>query len=244
MKSQDNDKILALISNVRRLSRKYDDCKDLNRIYESDFNKVIHLAQNNVKVTNDPDAMRRAMKDMLDQHPNLRKQYQQAGIQSKIEKKNKNIKRLYRKAAMDCHPDRYDAMGIESENDRSDRIKQFQKIKSAYDNNDIGTLIASCIELEIDFKSLNFTDTWIIDNLRITAREIEEKISTLTSMFTWVWGTSFGNIDFRVKLLEGYLTQTGHPKISKTLLSDIILYHEEGGKKRKPGTRPKKILRP
>ena len=77
-------------------------------------------------------------------------------------------------------------------------------------------------------------------------------VSAMESSFVWMWGKALGNLEMRVRLLDAYLRQTGHPPVSNTILRDIIRHHEDptapkdgsrGRRTRKKGERPKKLIR-
>ena len=152
---------------------------------------------------------------------------------------------------MESHPDRYDVLDVPSE-ERSNLHDIFKKASDAYESDNVAEMLRLALELDIDIKDLGLDDNGLLDYMTRAIKRIEFDIKSMEETFVWMWGTSLGNLEARVRLLDAYLRQTGHPPVINTILRDIIRHHEDpntpkdgtrGRSKRKMGERPKKLIR-
>ena len=245
---QSDYRIRTLTRNVKFLREDLADRRKLNNLFNEDFAKVVRLAKNNIKAEQCQDAMNLAIKVMLEKHPEIGQKYS-AEINStdkdQLKNKDKALKKMYKKAVMECHPDRHASMGISEEEAKKKMKNLFQKARTAYDDNDVEEMISVCIDLDLDLHNLDMSHQALISYLETATIRFKREIEEIDKSFTWVWGHSCGNVEMRIRLLSAYLIQTGHPKISDTILKDIIEHYESGqdrtGSQR--GERPKKLIR-
>ena len=245
---QSDYKIRTLTRNVKFLREDLEDRRKLNSLFNEDFAKVVRLAKNNIKAEQNQAAMNSAIKEMLEKHPEIGKKHNtelSSTDKDHLKNKDKALKKMYKKAVMECHPDRHVSMGIREEEAKKKMKSLFQKARAAYDDNDVEEMISVCIDLDLDLHNLDISTQSLISYLEIATIRLKREIKEIDKSFTWVWGHSHGNIEMRIRLLSAYLVQTGHPKISDTILKDIIEHYESGqartGSHR--GERPKKLIR-
>ena len=245
---QTDYRIRTLTRNVRFLREELDDKRKLNSLFNEDFAKIVRLAKNNIKAEQNIDAMKLAIKVMLEKHPEIGQKYSteiNSADKDQLKNKDKALKKMYKKAVMECHPDRHVSMGISEEEVKKKMKSLFQKARTAYDDNDVEEMISVCIDLDLDLHNLDMSHQTLISYLETATIRLKKEIEEIDKSFTWVWGHSHGNTEMRIRLLNAYLVQTGHPKISDTILKDIIEHYESGqtrtGSQR--GERPKKLIR-
>mgnify|MGYP005710514773 FL=1 len=113
-------------------------------------------------------------------------------------------------------------------------------------------MIRIALSLDIDVQDLGLDEDEVVVYIQKAIAKTEKELEQMSESFVWMWGTSEGNVEMRVRLLDAYLRQTGHPPVSNTILRDIVSHHEDPStpqdgsskrRKRKPGTRPKKLIR-
>ena len=152
---------------------------------------------------------------------------------------------------METHPDRYDQMDVPEE-EREDLHDIFKKAAEAYESDDIPEMIRLALSLDIEIHDLGLDEDEVLSYITKAIQKTQVEMKEMAESFVWLWGNATGNIEMRVRLLDAYLRQTGHPPVSNTILRDIIAHHEdpttpEDGssrrRKRKPGERPKKLIR-
>ena len=160
-------------------------------------------------------------------------------------------KKLYRKIAKETHPDKYDQLDV-SDEEKESLHDIFKRAAEAYENDDVPEMIRLALSLNIEVQDLGMDEDEVIEYIQKAIQKTEKELEQMSESFVWMWGTSVGNVQMRVRLLDAYLRQTGHPPVSNTILADIVSHHEdpetpEDGssrrRKRKPGTRPKKLIR-
>lgn len=239
----------SLRSAQRKLKFLNDELKDQKIIfseYENDFNRVVKIARGNIRVQQDRAKLRECLekaaqeeeksKELLEEDPEIDDVPQ---------------KKLYRKIAMETHPDRHDLLEV-PEAERDDLHSVFKQASEAYESDNISEMIRLALDLEIDIEDLGIEDDILLDYMQRAIKKVEIDITSMTETFVWLWGNSSGNLEARVRLLDAYLRQTGHPPVLNTILRDIIRHHEDpnapkdgkrGRLKRKMGERPKKLIR-
>ena len=244
---QSDYRIRTLIRNVKFLREDLEDRRHLNKLFDDDFSKVATLAKSNIKSEQNTNAMKEAIRKMLEKHPEIGEKHGIGIDKPEKDQKNKDraLKKMYKKAVMECHPDRHATKGINEEEAKNKMKDLFQKARTAYDDNDIEEMITVCVDLDLDLESLDMSSEVLISHLESTTIRLKLQIEEIDKSFTWIWGRSIGNTELRVRLLNAYLVQTGHPRTSDTILKDIIEHHESGQMKSgsKRGQRPKKLIR-
>ena len=214
--------------------------------YENDFNRVVKIARGNIRVQQDRARLRERLEKAAEEAKKSQDLLEEDPTIDDIPQK-----KLYRKIAMETHPDRYDLLEV-PEDDRNDLHNVFKKASEAYENDNISEMIRLALDLEIDIEDLGIEDNILLDYMTRAIKKVEIDIKSMTETFVWLWGNSQGNLEARVRLLDAYLRQTGHPPVLNTILRDIVRHHEDpstpkdgkrGRLKRKMGERPKKLIR-
>ena len=155
---QSDYKIRTLIRSVRYLREDLEDRRRLNKMFDDDFCKVAHLAKTNIKIEQNTDAMKEAIRKMLEKHPEIAEKHG-IGTEKEVNQKDKGkaLKKMYKKAVMECHPDRHVSKGIDKEDAKKKMKDLFQKARTAYDDNDVEEMISVCIDLDLNLESLDMS---------------------------------------------------------------------------------------
>ena len=233
----------------RKLKFLHDETSDRQSIfagYEKDFNRVVKIARGNIRVQQDRERLKKNMEKAAEADKKAAEILEEDPEPADIPQK-----KLYRKIAMETHPDRHDLLDVPA-SDRDDLHEKFKKASEAYECDDVSEMLRIAIMLDISVDDLGLDDDVVLNYLTKAINKMEADIKSMEETFVWLWGTSLGNLEMRVRLLDAYLRQTGHPPVSNTILRDIIRHHEDPGtsedgklgrSKRKMGQRPKKLIR-
>ncbi len=236
---------------LKFLNEEIEDRKSLFDDYEKDFMRVVKIARGNIKVNQDHEKLKKNLKEAADF---CAKQKAEEALQDQeVSDSTPDIpqKKLYRKIAKESHPDRYDQLDI-SEDEKEKLHEIFKRAAEAYDSDDVPEMIRLALALDIDVQDMGLDEKEVLGFVEKAIVKTQSEMQKMAESFVWMWGTTRGQVDLRVRLLDAYLRQTGHPPVSNTILRDIVSHHEdpdtpEDGsskrRKRKPGTRPKKLIR-
>lgn len=247
-------KQFAVRSAYRRLKFLNDEIDDRKSIfvdYEKDFMRVVKIARGNIKVNQNHEKLRQNLEEAAEF--NARQKAEEALQEKEINDSTPDVpqKKLYRKIAKETHPDKYDQL------DASDEEKQnlhdiFKRAAEAYEADDVPEMIRLALALDIDVQDFGLDEDEVVVYIDKAIQKTQQELDQMSESFVWMWGTTVGNVEIRVRLLDAYLRQTGHPPVSNTILKDIVHHHEDPStpkdgsskrRKRKPGTRPKKLIR-
>ena len=242
--------IRSAFRKLKFLSDEITDRKSIFGEYEKDFMRVVRIAKGNIKVNQDHEKLRKNLEEAAEF--SARKSAEEA-LEETTTDSGPDIpqKKLYRQIAKETHPDRYDQMDI-SEKEKEDLHDIFKRAAEAYDNDDVSEMIRLAIALDIDVQSMGIDEKEVLKFVEKAIVKTQLEMEKMSESFVWMWGTTRGNVELRVRLLDAYLRQTGHPPVSNTILKDIVSHHEDPDtptdgssrrRKRKPGTRPKKLIR-
>ncbi len=231
---------------LKFLNAEFKDQKSIFAKYESDFNRVVKIARGNIRVQQDREKLRKCLESAAKEEKETQSLLDEESTSDEIPQK-----KLYRKIAMETHPDRHDLLDI-PESERNDLHDVFKQASEAYENDNISEMIRLALDIDINIEDLGIDQTILLDYMIRAIKKVELDIKSMTETFVWLWGNSHGNLEARVRLLDAYLRQTGHPPVQNTILRDIIRHHEDpaapkdgtrGRLKRKMGERPKKLIR-
>ena len=236
---------------LKFLGDEMEDRKSLFGAYEKDFMRVVRIARGNIKVDQNHEKLKKNLEDAAEF--NARQKAEEALEEKEIADATPDVpqKKLYRKIAKETHPDKYDQLDV-TEEEKESLHDIFKRAAEAYENDDVPEMIRLALALDIDVQDIGLDEDEVIQYIQKAIKKTEKELEQMSESFVWMWGTSVGNIEMRVRLLDAYLRQTGHPTVSTTILRDIVSHHEdprtpEDGsskrRKRKPGTRPKKLIR-
>jgi len=241
-------KVKAWAKRAEYLQSRLSDQQEIFVIYQQDFSRVIRIAAGNIRVEQDI----RVLKKNIEAAAAAKKSKSLEEIKKETEVKPGEKdpgKSLYRKIALETHPDRQVALN-NSKEDVLKKEEMFKQAMLAHEEKNIPDLLMIGIKLGMNPLDLGFS----VKELRKIYEKMEKKINVeikkIESSYVWVWGESEGNIPLRLNLLDAYLRQTGHPPVDKSILRDIIEHHESSAnemvpasRQRKVGKRPKKLLR-
>lgn len=239
-------KINSWAKKSKYLRSKLDDLKDILAIYERDFEVVIRIAVGNIRVEQD----QKILKRNLQTEAQRQKSIEEIEKETEVQPGEKNPKRsLYRKIALETHPDRQGVLNKDSETAaRNEEL--FKRAMNAHADNNLTELLMIAHEIDLDPLDLGLTLKELQKIYSDLEGNITKEIKQIEGSYVWVWGESSGNIAMRINLLDAYLRQTGHPPVEQSILRDIIEHHESApdvsvnpGRQRKTGKRPKKLIR-
>lgn len=236
---------------LKFLGDEIDDRKSLFTGYEKDFMRVVRIARGNIKVNQNHEKLRKSLDEAAETR--ARQKAEEALEDQALHDATPDVpqKKLYRKIAKETHPDKYDQLDV-SEEEKESLHDIFKRAAEAYENDDVPEMIRLALSLNIEVQDLGLDEDEVIDYIQKAIAKTEKELEQMSESFVWMWGTSVGNVEMRVRLLDAYLRQTGHPAVSTTILRDIVSHHEDPStpedgssrrRKRKPGTRPKKLIR-
>lgn len=242
----------AAFRKLKYLTSEIEDRQTIFSQYEKDFDRVVKIAQGNIRVQQDRERLKKNLQDAADFRESQRIQE----ALDNIEEDDANTpdvpqKKLYRKIAKETHPDKLDKMEI-SDDKKEELSEVFKRASEAYESDDVAEMISLAVSLDIDIMEAGLDPDQAYSYVKKASEKLQEKMNGMTESFVWIWGTSTGDVALRVRLLDAYLRQTGHPPVSTTLLKDIVEHHEDPStpssgsskrRKRKPGERPKKLIR-
>jgi len=243
--------IRSAFRKLKFLNDEIEDRKSLFGVYEKDFMRVVKIARGNIKVNQDHEKLRKNLKEAADFNA---KQKAEEALSNEEEIDNSPDipqKKLYRKIAKETHPDRYDQLDI-SEEEKESLHEMFKRAAEAYDADDVPEMIRLALTLDIDVQDMGLDEKEVLGFVEKAIVKTQSEMEKMAESFVWMWGTTRGQVELRVRLLDAYLRQTGHPSVSNTILRDIVEHHEDPAtpedgsskrRKRKPGTRPKKLIR-
>jgi len=161
-------------------------------------------------------------------------------------------KKLYKKIAIQTHPDKLDKMEISSE-DKVKREAIFKKAALCLQDENYDILLKLAHELDIE---IELDDQVFIKVLENSIRKLSKKIEKFHDRAPWAWGELEGNSSERYTLLLHIWNELEMPEISKEAIRDYIECYEKNGnslkwrkqyhtptlkkrpESRKPGTRP------
>ncbi len=236
---------------LKFLGDEIEDRKNLFSGYEKDFMRVVRIARGNIKVNQNHEKLKQNLDEAAKNR--ARQQAEEALQEQEFNDSTPDVpqKKLYRKIAKETHPDKYDQLDV-SDEEKESLHDIFKRAAEAYENDDVPEMIRLALSLNIEVQDLGMDEDEVIEYIQKAIHKTEKELEQMSESFVWMWGTSFGNVEMRVRLLDAYLRQTGHPPVSNTILTDIVSHHEDPStpedgssrrRKRKPGTRPKKLIR-
>ena len=236
---------------LKFLNDEIEDRKSLFGGYEKDFMRVVRIARGNIKVNQDHERLRKNLEKAAEFTANQRAQ--EVLEEQELSGSAPDIpqKKLYRKIAKETHPDRYDQLDI-SESEKESLHGIFKRAAEAYEVDDVPEMLRLALVLDIDVEDMGLDESEVLTFVEKAIVKTQTELEKMAESFVWMWGTTKGQVELRVRLLDAYLRQTGHPPVSNTILRDIVCHHEDPStpedgsskrRKRKPGTRPKKLIR-
>lgn len=236
---------------LKFLNDEIEDRKSLFSGYEQDFMRVVKIARGNIKVNQNHEKLKKNLEEAAEF--NARQKAEEALQEKEVSDATPDVpqKKLYRKIAKETHPDKYDQLDV-SEQEKQNLHDIFKRAAEAYESDDVPEMIRLALSLNIEVQDLGLDEDEVIEYISKAIQKTEKELDQMSESFVWMWGTTVGNVEMRVRLLDAYLRQTGHPPVSNTILKDIVTHHEDPStpadgsskrRKRKPGTRPKKLIR-
>lgn len=135
------------------------------------------------------------------------------------------MKKLFKKIALETHPDKISSRDDLSEYQKKEREIFYKEAVSSIENVDEMAIIEIAILLEID------TGVAEKKQLAIISKEIEkvlQKIESYRNLVAWTWGENIGEIETRSKLLKYIMGILKMPTIEDTIIIDYLNFFEAG----------------
>ena len=135
----------AAFRKLKYLTSEIDDRQGLFDQYEKDFDRVVKIAQGNIRVQQDRERLKKNLQDAADFRESQRIQEALENI-SEDDSSTPDVpqKKLYRKIAKETHPDKLDKMDL-SEDKKEELSEVFKKASEAYEADDVAEMISLAV---------------------------------------------------------------------------------------------------
>ena len=134
-------------------------------------------------------------------------------------------KKLYKKIALQTHPDKLDKMNIASE-EKLKREEIFKEAAQSLKSGDYDLLLRLAGDLDLEF---DIDDEILLDLVEESTKKMTKNIQKLQGSAPWAWGELEGNIGHRVSLIVNVWNQLQFPNVSRQAVEDYITCYEKYG---------------
>ena len=135
-------------------------------------------------------------------------------------------KKLYKKIALETHPDRFNNLNL-PEADKRSRLKNFQLCRQALEDEEYGTLLDVAMLLELDFE----ISEEHADHISKLAEKFENQIKNIRNTVEYIWFNAVS--DDQRKIMALFFQQQGLPNPF-----DLPVTESLSPARRKTGQRP------
>jgi hypothetical protein len=193
------------------------DVEDLLSIYEEDFSSVITQLHQYF-----------ADKAPEESHEDVAESGFSVSNEEIILPSSKNIdspgwvKKLYKKIAIETHPDKLAKMEI-SEIERLRREDIFKRSAECLQEGDFDTILNFAYDLDIEVDVNSEEEAEVIKNSIV---KLKGKINEMKELVAWTWGELAGNKIERTSLIVWAWEEMGLQKIPANVIEDYISAHE------------------
>ena len=257
-------RVSSLAKSLRELRFEHQETLEKKSMFDHDVNRAVNaLSKYNsiVKKSNAPE-IRQTSSEVPPTIP-IPEEHSDDLHESKEEKESQSnvpawVKKTYRKIALKTHPDKV-MQDLETTDAQKDRlILLYREATEAYQcgNHETISEIAAELDLEVEIP-----DEEMERALETKIKSIREEIKKIMRSVSWVWGTSFGDIDLRVRVLARCCEISNIVCPDRGTLESIVRELESqpefeiidklgsvrrikaGVERRKVGTRPEKMIK-
>jgi len=252
---------------LRDLKLQRDEILERKQSYDHDCNRAVRaLAQFNdvVEKSNAPDIRR---SQPTAEAPNNEEQTSQnhTPIEEHIESLQNDetpappwAKKAFRLIVLKTHPDRVNSLDDLDDYQRDRLVSLYREANESYESGNYSVLAEIAAELEID---AGIPEEELEKGLESKIFSLREEIQQPQKTLSWAWGTSFGDLQKRIKVLKKCCDIMGIKQPDESALSEIIKELESkpdfdivdklgrvrriksGVERRKAGERPVKRIR-
>lgn len=127
-----------------------------------------------------------------------------------------DIKRLYRRIALETHPDKTDKMGL-SQKEAEKRDKAYRRSAVAAAALDSDTLIEIAVDLEID---TGLDELRVAASLRRRAKVLEDEISGIKRSVEWFW--IHAPDEKKVEIIKEICKRNGWLYVTESQIEDAV----------------------
>jgi len=254
----------ALAQRLRELKVERDEIADRKSAYDHDSKRAVAaLARFHKLIEKEatPDN-RRVTPTIENETPQKPAEQEQTQIPETEEKENEKVpgwaKKAFRAIALLTHPDKVNNDANISDVQRDRLVALYREASDAFHNSKYEIVAEIAAELEI---AVEIPHSEMEGAFERKIASVKLEITSMQKTVSWVWGTSFGEKEIRLKVLKQMCQIMAIPTPSNHVLNEII--HElesqsefdiidrlgnvrrikSGAERRKVGTRPEKRIR-
>lgn len=224
-KKKIKSKIKNKIRELSFLKDSKEDFEELFSLYETELNKIIsELSNCGIKEDTNPEKNDNSENIKIDD----RSSYREDGILdagNKIPEETPDwAKKLYKKIAIETHPDRFSNLEID-ENDKKNREEIFKKSGELIRSGKFEELVYFANELNIDFEIEDENYLVIVEN---SINNLKSEFESKKTLVPWIWGNLEDNLDKKAEFIIFVREQLGENKIDKEDIKSFIFHYEKG----------------
>jgi hypothetical protein len=111
------------------------------------------------------------------------------------------IKKLFKKIAVHCHPDKVNALKGHSSLDRHKRLASYEKARRAVDESDEPKIISVGADYDL-VGDIGVEESKVI--LQSALKTLEQNVSEKQKSAVWAWGVSEGDYDIKARVIKKF----------------------------------------
>lgn len=257
----------TLAKKLRDLKEELNDTLETKVAYDIDTNRAISALitfHNTVEKASLPDVRKNVISEQTqDKTPDDIKsipipEQEEESPEQEVEQKPLWAKKAYRQIALITHPDKVCNNEDLTEIQKDRFLSLYKEATNAYQDGKYEILTEIAAELEI---KLDIPEEDIEKALESKLLSIRKEIQNATKTVSWHWGSSFGDMKKRVLVLLRCCDVINIKRLPQSTLEEIIKQLESsfdyevtsklgsikriksGADRRKPGTRPEKLIK-
>jgi len=147
-------------------------------------------------------------------------------------------KKLYKKIALETHPDRLRNLDVPS-SEKKRRLKKFETCREAMEAEEYATLLDVAIQLDID---VELSDDHVA-HIDILSKKMEDHIKNICNSVEYIWFNSVGDDQKKIMIL--FFQQQGFPNpFEVEITAQQMTHSRRTGERptRRTGERPEPVL--
>lgn len=259
-------RVSSLAKSLRELRLEHQEILEKKSMFDHDVNRALNaLAKfDSIVKKSNTQEIRSAAKDDTQSFPPppSEESSEEVAESQESEQSQKDIpgwaKKTYRKIVLKTHPDKVmqDVTTTDAQKDRL--ILLYREATESYQNSKYDTLAEVAAELDIE---VEIPDQEMERALETKIKSLREEMKKIMKSVSWVWGTSFGDIELRIRVLVKCCELTKVMCPDRQILESIVRELESqpefeiidklgsvrriraGVDRRKVGTRPEKLIK-
>jgi len=245
-KSRKKFRLKQKLSQWKYLCEFEKDIEELFLSYDDEFNSVLNDI---LSSTYNPDS--KSESEDVEKSDNIKidffseDQKELEGIEEISNQSPEWAKKMYKKIAIETHPDKLEKMNI-SDKEKSRREEIFKEASMSLKNENYDVLLRLASDLRVDF---DIEDEDLLKIVNNSIKRMNNNIEEIQDKASWAWGELEGDTEKRSTLVFNVWNQLKFPKISLEEIRKYINCYENNGdfaslKKQKPPPRSPKTKPP